>query len=265
MMKKIEEARTFISERTNLSPDILIILGSGFGPFIEKVEDPVIIDYKDIPHFPQPTVEGHSGKLVFGRISDRPVMIMAGRFHLYEGHDPATVAFPVYLAKYVGVRGVVVTNAAGAINPEFKPGEIILVRDIINFMFRNPLRGPNDEKIGPRFPDMSSVVDPEWARKIQERLRLKEGVYIGVLGPSYETPAEIRVFEKLGADLVGMSTVPEVIAAKHCGLKVVVFSCVTNMAAGITHGRLSHEEVVRTTKMAQGKIEKALTTAVEVF
>ncbi|MCD6552117.1 purine nucleoside phosphorylase I, inosine and guanosine-specific, partial [Thermotoga sp.] len=241
------------------------VLGSGFSLFTEAVENRTTIDYKDIPYFPQPTVEGHSGRLVFGIVKNRPVVVMAGRFHLYEGHDPWTIALPVYVAKFLGVKGVIVTNAAGAINQEFKPGEVILVRDVISFMFRNPLRGPNDERIGSRFPDMSSVVDPEWVRKVKKRIELKEGVYIGVLGPSYETPAEIRVFEKLGADLVGMSTVPELIAAKHCGLKVIVFSCVTNMASGISHGRLSHEEVVKTTKMAQGRIEKVLKTAVEVF
>jgi purine-nucleoside phosphorylase len=265
MITEIKEASEYIKERTSVSPEILIVLGSGFSSFVEAMDNCTTIDYKDIPHFPQPTVEGHSGKLVFGIVKDRPVMVMAGRFHLYEGHTPQRVAFPIYVAKFLGVKGVIVTNAAGAINQEFKPGEVILVRDVINFMFRNPLRGPNDERLGPRFPDMSSVVDPEWAKRVKERVELKEGVYIGVLGPSYETPAEIRAFEKLGADLVGMSTVPELIAARHCGLKTIVFSCVTNMASGVSHGRLSHEEVIRTTKMTQGRIEKVLKTAVEVF
>ncbi|PLV60497.1 purine nucleoside phosphorylase I, inosine and guanosine-specific [Thermotoga sp. KOL6] len=265
MMKKIEEASSYIREKIEIPPDILIILGSGFSSFVDSMSDPITIDYKEIPHFPQPTVEGHRGKLVFGKIKDRSVMVMAGRYHLYEGHEPQTVVFPVYVSKQLGARGAIITNAAGAINPTYKPGEVILVRDVINFMFRNPLRGPNDERIGPRFPDMSSIADPEWVKKLKGKIDFKEGVYIGVLGPSYETPAEIKAFKKFGADLVGMSTVPEVIAAKHCGLKLIVFSCVTNMAAGITHGRLSHEEVVRTTKMVQGKIEKILKTAVEVF
>lgn len=267
MLEKIEAVREFLKKRIgDFEPELLVVLGSGLSFFSENIEDPFVIDYKEIPHFPQSTVPGHAGKLIFGEAYGRKVMVMSGRFHLYEGYDPKDVVLPVYVAKRLGACGVLLTNAAGAINPFFKPGDIVLVKDIVNFMFRNPLRGPNDERIGPRFPDMSEAVDKGWVERVKERLGdIKEGVYIGVLGPSYETPAEIKAFSKLGADLVGMSTVPEVIAAKHCGMKVLVISCVTNMAAGISEKKLSHKEVIDTMKASQKKIEKAIAVALEVF
>jgi purine-nucleoside phosphorylase len=248
---KIKEAADMIAKATSIKPRIGLILGSGLGVLADEIQDAVKIPYEKIPHFPVSTVEGHAGQLVIGRLENQPVITMQGRFHLYEGHELSSVTFPIRVMKELGVDTILVTNAAGGINESYSPGDLMLIRDHINFMFRNPLIGPNDPELGPRFPDMSQAYDPELrqlAHQVaqEQGIQLQEGVYIGVLGPSYETPAEIRAFRKIGADAVGMSTVPEVIVARHAGIRVLGVSCISNMAAGILPQPLSHDEVMET-------------------
>ncbi|GIQ69405.1 purine-nucleoside phosphorylase [Xylanibacillus composti] len=249
----IKEAAAAIQQRIGFQPEIGLILGSGLGMLADLIEDPVVIPYGDIPHFPVSTVEGHAGELVAGQIKGKSVVMMKGRFHLYEGYSVYQVTLPVRVMKELGVSKLVVTNAAGGINLSYKPGNLMLIRDHINFTFRNPLIGPNDNDLGVRFPDMSEAYSARLrsiARDTAKELNLplQEGVYIGLLGPSYETPAEIRMFRTMGADAVGMSTVAEVIAARHAGIEVLGISCISNMAAGILDQPLSHEEVMETTE-----------------
>ncbi|WNQ14273.1 purine-nucleoside phosphorylase [Paenibacillus aurantius] len=238
------------------APAVGLILGSGLGVLADLLEGAVSIPYGEIPHFPVPTVEGHAGELVFGRVAGTPVVMMKGRFHLYEGHAEETVSFPVRVMQSLGIRTLVVTNAAGGVNEEYRVGDIMLLRDHINFMFRSPLIGPNPAELGVRFPDMSEAYSARLrqvakAAAKNQGLQLREGVYLAVTGPNYETPAEIRMMRRLGADAVGMSTVPEVLAARHAGLEVIGFSCITNAASGIGEGPLSHEEVMEAAEQAK--------------
>jgi len=249
--EQVEEAAAWIRGRTDARPEIGLILGSGLGVLAEAMKGATAIPYREIPHFPVSTVAGHAGELVVGEAAGRPVVLMNGRFHLYEGYPAQAVAFPVRVMKALGVHTLVVTNAAGGINTTFQPGDLMLIEDHLNLTGQNPLVGPNDESIGPRFPDMSEAYSArlrELARAVAEQqgLRLVSGVYAGLLGPSYETPAEIRMLRALGADAVGMSTVTEVIAARHAGLEVAGISCISNMAAGILPQPLSHREVMET-------------------
>lgn len=249
--EQVEEAAAWIRGRTDARPEIGLILGSGLGVLAEAMKGATAIPYREIPHFPVSTVAGHAGELVVGEAAGRPVLLMNGRFHLYEGYPAQAVAFPVRVMKALGVHTLVVTNAAGGINTSFQPGDLMLIEDHLNLTGQNPLVGPNDESIGPRFPDMSEAYSArlrELARAVAEQqgLRLVSGVYAGLLGPSYETPAEIRMLRALGADAVGMSTVTEVIAARHAGLEVAGISCISNMAAGILPQPLSHREVMET-------------------
>jgi len=249
--EQVEEAAAWIRGRTDARPEIGLILGSGLGVLAEAMKGATAIPYREIPHFPVSTVAGHAGELVVGEAAGRPVLLMNGRFHLYEGYPAQSVAFPVRVMKALGVHTLVVTNAAGGINTTFQPGDLMLIEDHLNLTGQNPLVGPNDESIGPRFPDMSEAYSArlrELARAVAEQqgLRLVSGVYAGLLGPSYETPAEIRMLRALGADAVGMSTVTEVIAARHAGLEVAGISCISNMAAGILPQPLSHREVMET-------------------
>ena len=265
--RQIDEAKRFIASRINVLPEIGIILGSGLGALTDAMDGANVILYEQIPHFPVPTVSGHAGELWIGEIAGKPTVLMKGRFHLYEGYSPATVAFPIRVMKAIGVRTIVVTNAAGGVNDEFRPGDLMLIRDHINFMFRNPLIGPNDPELGPRFPDMSEPYSAslrEIARQTATELgiRLREGVYCGMLGPTYETPAEIRMLRAIGADAVGMSTVPEVIAARHVGLHVLGISCISNMAAGITAQPLSHAEVIETAERVKKTFMQLITGVV---
>ncbi|KUO78152.1 MAG: purine-nucleoside phosphorylase [Desulfosporosinus sp. BRH_c37] len=261
---KLAEARDYIKECVRMSPDLGVILGSGLGAFAELVLEKQAIPYKDIPHFPTSTVEGHAGQLVFGKVDGRQVVVMQGRFHFYEGYNMHDVTFPIRVMQGLGVTGLVVTNAAGGINPDFQPGDLILIKDHINMMGDNPLRGANLSSLGPRFPDLSAAYNLEWRQKalvIMQNygLRPQEGVYAAMSGPSYETPAEIRYLRAIGADMVGMSTVPEVIVANHGGMQVLGISCVTNMAAGILAQKLSHVEVMETA----GRIEKQFVSFVQ--
>jgi len=247
----IAEAKSLIENRTVLRPAIGVVLGSGLGAFAEQLSDSTVIPYAEIPGWPVSTAVGHAGKLVAGKLDDLPVVAMSGRLHLYEGLSPAQVVFPVRVLHAFGVRSMVFTNAAGGINGSLEQGGLVLISDHINLQGSNPLTGPNEDLLGPRFPDMTEAYSRpyrELAKNVAAELCIfmPEGVYAGMLGPSYETPAEIRFLRTIGADVVGMSTVAEVIAANHMGMKVLAVSCVTNMAAGISERKLSHEEVLET-------------------
>ena len=250
MFEKLQETVAFVEQRTALRPSVGIILGSGLGNLVEQISDQVCIDYHELPHFPQTTVAGHAGRLVLGRIGDTVVMAMQGRFHYYEGHDMRTVAYPTAFMKSFGVRTLVVSNAAGGINRDFAPGDLMLITDHLNLFASNPLIGLNDERLGPRFPDLTDAYSPRLIALADEAAQalgtnLRRGVYAGVSGPCFETAAEIRYFERGGADAVGMSTVPEVIVARYLGLEVLGISCITNMATGIAKVRHAHEDVMR--------------------
>ncbi len=230
--------------------DVAIVLGSGLGRLANEVKDAVHIRYSEIPGFLRSTAPGHTGEMVYGLINKKRVLLMNGRFHMYEGYSPKDVAYPVEVMKMIGVKKLMVTNAAGGIKLSFVPGQLVFIKDVINFAFRNPLIGPNDEKIGPRFPDMSQPLSLEWIEKANNAIyenmkqKLEIGTYALMLGPSYETPAEIMMLRKLGVDMVGMSTVPEIIKANHVGLEIMGISCVTNMAAGVLKQPLSEKEVL---------------------
>lgn len=252
-MNIIEEAAAYIAERTNLRPEVGLILGSGLGVIGDDMEQAVTIPYEEIPHFPVSTVEGHAGELVIGKLQGRPVALMRGRFHMYEGYEPERTALPVRVMKALGIRTLFVTNAAGGVNLDYEPGNLMIISDHLNLTGRNPLVGPNDNALGVRFPDMSDA----YTRRLRELAKqtaaeldipVREGVYAGLLGPNYETPAEIRMLRVIGADAVGMSTVSEVLVARHAGLEVIGISCISNMAAGILDQPLSHEEVMETTE-----------------
>jgi purine-nucleoside phosphorylase len=244
-------AAKFILSKTKLRPQIALVLGSGLGAFADEFATPTKIPYKKIANFPQSTAIGHAGQLVIGKVGDIPVAGMQGRVHLYEGYSAKQVAFPMRVFNQMGIKAVILTNAAGGINLNYSQGALVAIRDHINLQGANPLIGPNDDRFGPRFPDMTRAYDPEFRRFVAEegkklKLNLHEGVYLALAGPNYETPAEIHAFRTLGADLVGMSTVPEVLAARHSAIRVLGISCVTNMAAGITGAPLTAEEVFET-------------------
>jgi purine-nucleoside phosphorylase len=262
--EKAQEAAEFIRSKYEKQIKIALVLGSGLGAFAETLENAVRIPYEEIPHFAHSTVEGHAGQLVLGEIDGVPVAVQQGRFHYYEGYEMSQVTFPMRVFGLLGIESVILTNAAGSVRTSMKPGNLMLIRDHINLMGVNPLRGANDERFGARFPDMTQVYDKELqsiayeeagalARERFEKGLDKEmphfmwrGVYCALSGPTYETPAEIRMFRLLGADAVGMSTVPEAIAARHQGIKVLGISCITNLAAGLSSGVINHEEVMET-------------------
>ena len=249
--QRAEAAAKFILTKTKLRPRIGLVLGSGLGAFANEIAGAARIDYKTIPHFPRSTAIGHAGRMVIGKVADVPVTIMQGRVHFYEGYSLREVIFPMRVMARMGIRAALITNAAGGINTNFKQGCLVVLRDHINLQGNNPLIGPNDEHFGVRFPDMTQVYwKPYQAAALQDGKRLgieiAEGVYAALTGPSYETPAEIRYLRTIGADLVGMSTVPEVIAAAHMGIRVLGISCVTNMAAGILDQPITTEEVIET-------------------
>lgn len=251
------EAANFISQRLDASGAIGLVLGSGLGELGNEIENPVSIDYKDIPNFPSTSVPGHAGKLICGTLNGTKVLCMQGRFHFYEGYSMDIVAMPTRVMKLLGVKALILTNAAGGCNKTFKPGTLMFIDDFINFMGDNPLYGENLTEMGPRFPDMTKAIDPaynELAKKCAKDLGIetRSGVYMGFRGPNFETPAEIRFAQIIGADAVGMSTVPEILAARHCGLPVIGISCITNMAAGMTGEELTHQEVQETADRVKG-------------
>lgn len=246
---KVVEAAAFVQTRLGaVCPNLGIILGSGLGSAVTALADPVTIPYAKIPHFPQATVDGHRGQLVFGKLAGVPTVVLQGRIHFYETHSPQQVIFPIRVLGVLGVRALVLTNAAGAIDPRHTVGQFVALADHINFLGWNPLTGPNEPRLGSRFFDMTEAYSARLralaaAAAAEQGFTLQEGVYIAVSGPNFETPAEIRAFRAMGATLVGMSTVPETIAARHMGIEVLGLSCVTNPAAGLGSAPLSHEEV----------------------
>lgn len=260
-LTKIVESYNYVKSKMNQVPEIGIILGSGLGELADLLEEKIIIKYGDVPNMPTSTVKGHAGQFVSGKLHGKNVIMMQGRFHYYEGNPMELLALPVYIMEKLGVEKLIVTNAAGGINTSFIPGDLMIINDHINFAFNNPLIGANDEEIGTRFPDMSNAYDKDLINIAKEvskgyGIGAKEGVYLMMTGPNYETPAEIRMARILGGDAVGMSTVPEVIAAVHCGIKVLGISCITNMAAGILDKPLNHTEVMETSNMVKDKFKK---------
>jgi purine-nucleoside phosphorylase len=252
MKKMMSVAAAYITEKAKMTPKVGLILGSGLGVLADYMENAVTLKYEDIPYFPTSTVEGHAGELLVGELKGVPVILMKGRFHMYEGYAPEITAFPVRVMKQLGVERVLVTNAAGGVNLEYEPGDLMLISDHLNLTGKSPLVGTNESEIGPRFPDMSEAYSKALRQMAHEvaksqGITLREGVYAGMLGPAYETPAEIRMLRTLGADAVGMSTVAEVIVASHAGMEVLGMSCISNMAAGILDQPLSHSEVMETT------------------
>lgn len=261
--QKIQDAVKLIRLRTSLSPEIGVILGSGLGAVADQVEKPVVIPYDQIPHFHGTSVEGHAGRMVIGHFQGIPVVFMQGRFHLYEGYPMEDVAFPIRTLCALGIQTVVLTNAAGGVNAKFKPGDLMLIEDHLNLMGDNPLKGPNLAELGPRFPDLSEAYSQKCLKQMKEAaheigITIHQGVYAGLLGPTYETPAEIRMYRTLGADAVGMSTVPESIVANHLGVRVVGISYISNLAAGMTGQKLSHQEVMANSKVGAEKLQKLL-------
>jgi purine-nucleoside phosphorylase len=255
----VESAASFILSQTHLRPRIGLVLGSGFGGLADELSDSSRLPYAHIPAFPRSTAIGHPGNMVIGKCAEVPVAAMQGRIHLYEGYSARQVGFPVRVLARMGIRALILTNAAGAINPEYEQGSLVLIRDHINLQGTNPLVGPNDQRFGPRFPDMTTAYWRPYREIAQEEARrlgqtMREGVYAALLGPSYETPAEIRFLRTIGADLVGMSTVPEVIVAQQMGLKVLAISCVTNTAAGIVDEPLNHEKVLETAEGVRNEL-----------
>ncbi len=255
---RAEEAAQFVLARAALRPRIAVVLGSGLGSFANELVDATSLRYEDIPHFPKSTAIGHVGQLLIGSLENMPLAVMQGRAHLYEGYSAHEVAFPVRVLARMGIRAIVLTNAAGGINLEYGTGALVLLSDHINLQGQNPLAGPNDDRQGLRHPDLTDAYNAQFRRfALEESQRIGvdvyEGVYAAVAGPSFETPAEIRFLRAIGADLVGMSTVPEVIAARHLGLEVLAISCVTNMAAGMTGEKITAEEVLETGERVRGK------------
>jgi purine-nucleoside phosphorylase len=251
-----DSAATFLLSQTSLRPRIALVLGSGLGAFADELTDAIRIHYSQIPSFPLSTAVGHSGQMVIGKAAGIPVAVMQGRVHLYESYSASEVAFPTRVLGRMGIHALILTNAAGGINLEYRQGALVVLSDHINLQGQNPLVGPNDQRFGPRFPDITQAYYKPYrtlalgaAHKLGKTVH--EGVYAALLGPSYETPAEIRYLRSIGADLVGMSTVPEVIAARHMGIKILAISCVTNMAAGILDKPLDHKEVLETGRRVQ--------------
>jgi purine-nucleoside phosphorylase len=267
-LSKADEAVRFIRSRASLRPSIGLVLGSGLGAFASSLDKATLIPYTLIPHFPASTAIGHSGELILGTARGVPLAVMSGRVHYYEGYSLNEVVFPVRVLGRLGVKILIVTNAAGGVNASFSPGDLMIIEDHINYMGSNPLIGANEDALGLRFFDMTEAYDLR-LRKIAEkafpkaRLKLRKGVYIAFTGPSYETPAEIKMARKLGADAVGMSTVPEVIAARHMGIRVLGISCITNMAAGVARGKLDHREVLRVGDKVKSRLLDVLNRIVQ--
>jgi len=264
---KAEQAAEYIRSKTGVQPQIALVLGSGLGAFADGIDGATRLSFADIPNFPKPTAQGHAGKLVLGKVAGVPVAAMQGRVHYYEGLPLRDVIFPMRVFNRLGVKSAILTNAAGGINTSFGQGALVVLSDHINMQGSNPLIGTNDDRFGPRFPDMTRVYAKayrEIAREEAKRIGIEvhEGVYAAMTGPSYETPAEIRALRTLGADVVGMSTVAEVIAAAHMGMKVLAISCVTNMAAGILNQPLSHQEVLETGERVKGAFMQLLTAVI---
>lgn len=270
--QKVRESSKFIRDTFLLKEDekidVAVVLGSGLGEFVNRFSDKKIIEYKKIPHFVSSTISGHAGNLILVRIKGKLILIMQGRFHYYEGYDLSIVTYPIRVFGSMGCKKIIFTNAAGSINNQNKPGTFMIIKDHINFMGNNPLIGKNEPEFGPRFIDMSFAYNKDFrkmTKKISKRLGIDifEGVYLATSGPSYETPAEISMYKTIGADAVGMSTVPEVIVAKHMGMEVLGVSCITNLAAGVSNEKLSHEEVKEIAKLIGPQFSELLFNILE--
>lgn len=267
-IERLDKTAHYLKSKIDFVPEIAIVLGSGLGKLADFIEGSIEIPYEEIPDFPRTTVVGHEGKLIFGTLKNRKVVAMKGRFHYYEGNDIDAVVYPMRVFKRLGIESIIVTNAAGGVNTEFIPGHLMLITDHLSFFCENPLRGENIDELGSRFPDMSVVYDRDLRKIAMESARklgidLKEGIYSYCKGPSYESPAEIRALRLMGADAVGMSTVPEAIAARHMGMRVLGISCITNMAAGVLDQPLNHEEVMETGKKVEQKFSALVSSIVE--
>lgn len=263
LSQRIHDAADYIRQKLTTPPTIGLILGSGLGDFADTLENRIVIPFAEVPDFPQPTVEGHVGAFVIGDCQGKTVIALQGRIHYYEGHPQAVITIPVRVMALLGVKQLILTNACGGVNLNYMPGDLMLISDHINYSGSNPLIGPNLSEFGPRFPDMSDIYTKALRTKIMAAaeangIALRQGVYAMYSGPNYETPAEIRMFRTMGADTVGMSTVPEAIVASHCGMEVIGISCVTNMAAGILPQKLNHQEVVETAAIVHDKFHRLL-------
>ena len=268
LYERASEAARYIGAKSiGRTPRAAVVLGSGLGSVADALEDAIEIAYPDIPYFVSSTVEGHAGRLIIGSYSGVDVAVMKGRFHFYEGYSMEEVTFPIRVFSLMGIRTLLLTNAAGGIAPHLPPGTLMIITDHINQMGDNPLRGPNDDRFGPRFPDMTAAYTPEYieiTRGIARELgiHLAEGIYLGLRGPTYETPAEVRMVRSLGGDAVGMSTVAEVIVARHCGMKVLAISCITNVAAGLSDEEIHHAEVMEVGARAGRQLSDLVVRAV---
>lgn len=258
IQKNLEESAAFIRSRSQLKPRMGIVLGSGLGAFVDLIKIETTLPYDEIPGFIPPTVDGHGGRLILGTVGGVPIACLQGRIHYYEGHSMAAIVHPTRTIAMLGIEILMLTNSAGGLDPQMKPGDFMIIDDHINLMGDNPLKGPNIAQLGPRFPDMSEAYDRKLNDRMSELLdkagiRASRGIYCGVSGPTYETPAEVRYLQMIGGQAVGMSTVPEAIAANHLGLRVCALSCITNPASGLSKGRLSHEEVTQTAKKVENQ------------
>ncbi len=267
---QLRESVDFIQKKTQHKPRIGLVLGSGLGSLADLIENPTHIPYTDIPHFFGTSIEGHAGKMVLGTLSSIPIVCLQGRFHYYEGYSMAQVVFPTRVLCALGIHTLLLTNAAGGINTRYRPGDLMIINDHLNLMGDNPLKGPNLEELGPRFPDLSEAYFKEGVAALKqsaEELKITHhlGVYAGLIGPTYETPAEVRMMRTLGADAVGMSTVPESIAANHLGVRVAGVSCITNLAAGLSPQKLSHQEVIDTSKAAGSSLTQLLSKVIPML
>lgn len=270
LLEKVIESVEYIESKTNLEPKIGIILGTGLGEFVDKIENQIIIPYEDIPNFPVSTAPGHKGRLVIGECKGKAVFCMQGRFHYYEGYSMQDVTYPIRVMQKLGIEKIIITNACGGLDPNLTPGDLLVIDNHINFMGDNPLIGPNLEEFGPRFVDMSKPYAPELIRLAHEAAKktdilLKQGVYVSYSGPSFETAAEIKLFHSFGGSVVGMSTVPEVIVANHGGMKVLAISCITNLGTGILEQPLSAEEVFETANKVGAKFRRLIENIVDII
>lgn len=269
-LNKLHQTAEHIRQKIHKPPFVAVVLGSGLGNLTNYIQNKIEFPYDEIPNFPRTTVPGHEGRLIFGELGGRNIVAMKGRFHYYEGWNMNEVVFPLRIFKLLGVNNLLLTNAAGGINTQFKPGDLMLIKDHIGFLAENPLRGKNMDEFGPRFPDMSQVYDRELVEistecAIKLHYEVRRGIYAYAKGPSFETPAEIRAFRILGADAIGMSTVPEATIARHMGMRVLGISCITNMAAGVLDQTLNHEEVMEAGKKVEEKFSNLVTEIVKAW
>jgi purine-nucleoside phosphorylase len=271
MMTEVKETKEFLDSKLGgLKPEVALVVGSGLGGITKAITKPVVIPYADIPHFPKPTVVGHAGQMIFGEFAGKKLMVLSGRFHYYEGRSLAEITYPIQVVDALNVKILIVTNAAGGINPQYKPGDLMIIEDHINFMGVNPLLGNANGNGGIKFVDMTQAYSGRLREKLDasaEKLQLPiwRGVYLATTGPSYETPAEIKAFAWIGADAVGMSTVPEVIMARYHNIEVAGLSCITNLAAGISNKKLSHDEVLEVGRASQEKLRNLLAEFLEML